>query len=249
LKRGIIKNTPNYPFNQIPIVEPLRKQFGVPTIIVNDCSAAVQGERVFGAGVGLDNLFYVTLSTGIGGGAIVDGHLLFGKDGNAPEIGHITIYHCSELICGCGGKGHWEAYAGGKNIPNFARVLISRMNWEGSLLYEICNGKLVNIHTKTIFDLSKQKDQLSMNIVEEIGKINAVGFSNIINTFDPELITVGGSVALNNPGLILNPILKGVDQYIINRKPEIIITPLGGDAVLTGALALSLCAHQRPSES
>jgi glucokinase len=88
-----------------------------------------------------------------------------------------------------------------------------------------------------------------MNIVEEIGKINAVGFSNIVNTFDPELITLGGSVALNNPRLVLNPILKGIDQYIINRKPEIIITPLEGDAVLTGALALSLCAHLKPNES
>jgi len=79
-------------------------------------------------------------------------------------------------------------------------------------------------------------------VVSEIGRINAVGFANITNLFDPELITVGGSIVLNNPGLVLDPILGNIDKHLINRKPEIMVTPLGGDAVLIGALALAMRA-------
>jgi glucokinase len=70
--------------------------------------------------------------------------------------------------------------------------------------------------------------------------VNAIGFANIVNVFDPQLITVGGSVALNNPDLILRPILENIDRHLINRRPEIKITPLGGEAILYGALALAI---------
>ena len=91
LGRGVITNTPNYLFNEMPVVGPLREKFAVPVKMVNDCAAGVLGEHFYGAGRGIDNLFYVTFSTGLGGGAMVDGHLLGGKDGNAVEIGHLTI--------------------------------------------------------------------------------------------------------------------------------------------------------------
>lgn len=239
-KTGTITNTPNYPFNQIPITKPLDEKYGIKSIMVNDCSAAVMGERIFGAGKGLKNIFYVTLSTGLGGGAIVDGHLLSGKDGNAPEIGHVTVCYDSDLVCGCGAKGHWEAYSSGMNLPNFATAILKEMEWKNSLLYKRSSGKMINLDTKMIFNAAREGDKTSLKIVEEIGKINTVGFANIVNTFDPELITLGGSVALNNPSMILNPIRMNIDQHIINRKPEIMITPLRDDIVLFGALALAL---------
>ena len=127
LRRGMITNTPNYPFKEIPVVEPLREWFGVPVRIANDCTAGVLGEHFYGAGKGVYNLFYVTFSTGLGGGAMVDGHLLMGKDGNAVEVGHLTIDPDSEIVCGCGCPGHWEAYCGGMNIPRFARRLLRDM--------------------------------------------------------------------------------------------------------------------------
>ena len=96
--------------------------------------------------------------------------------------------------------------------------------------------------SKTIYDAAKQGDEVALGVVAEIGRINAVGFANITNVFDPELITVGGSVALNNPRLILDPIRENIDKHLINRKPEIMVTPLGEDAVLIGALALAMRA-------
>ncbi len=80
---------------------------------------------------------------------------------------------------------------------------------------------------------------LSLKFVEEIGRLNAIGFANINTIYDPKLITIGGSIALNNQPLILNPILAHIKQYTVNRLPEIRITPLGRDAVLYGAIALA----------
>ncbi len=243
LERGMITNTPNYPFKEIPVVEPLREAFGVPVKIVNDCTAGVLGEHVYGAGKGIYNLFYVTISSGLGGGAMVDGHLMVGKDGNAVEVGHLTIHPDSEMICGCGCPGHWEAYCGGMNIPRFAQMLLRRSDWRKSLLAVLCGGDAKAITTEMIFDAAKQGDEAALRIVDEVGKINAVGVADIVNAYDPELITIGGSVALNNPELILTPIQRYVARHVINRLPEIMITPLGGDIVLYGALALALEAE------
>ena len=236
MKQGIITNTPNHPLEGIPIVKPLKEVFNADVTILNDCAAAVFGEQIFGAGKGLTNLFYVTLSTGIGGGAIVDNHLLKGKDGNAVEIGHIIIDPNSELICGCGGKGHWEALASGKNIPKYAELLIKNKVVKPFNRYN--EKKLIS--TESLFKSAKKGNKLSLKIINEVGKINLIGFADVINMFDPELVTVGGSIALKNPKLILDPILSSIDDYLINRKPTIKITPLGEDVVLYGALALAL---------
>ncbi len=240
LEKGEITNTPNYEFNDIPVVEPLKKHFGVETVIVNDCAAAVLGEQRFGDGKGIENLVYVTLSTGLGGGAIVDNHLLMGKDGNAAEVGHITIDANSKTRCGCGGYGHWEAFCGGKNLPRFARKLIYKTPWKQSIIADMTCGDLNQLTTKTLFDAAKQGDEIARKIINEVGRINAVGFANIVNAYDPELITIGGSIALNNPELILSPIEKNIDRHLLNRKPEIKITSLGEDIVLLGALALAM---------
>jgi glucokinase len=198
------------------------------------------GERLFGAGQGLNNLVYVTISTGLGGGAIVDGTLLLGKDGNAVEVGHMTIDPESEFICGCGCKGHWEAFSGGRNIPVYASKLLSGLEWNIGVLHQLTKGNLNNLDTKKIFEAAKKGDQIAHRLVCEIGVKNAIGFANIINAYDPELITIGGSIALNHPNLILNPIKDNISKHTINRVPEIIITPLGHDSVIMGALALAM---------
>ena len=239
---GIITNTPNYPFKEIPVTEPLKKEFEVPVKIVNDCSAGVLGEHTFGAGQDTENLFYVTMSTGLGGGAIVDGHLLMGKEGNAVEIGHITIYPHSRIMCGCGCPGHWEAFSGGKNIPQYARTLLRDTYWRSSLLSDLCGGNPKAITVKMIFDAAKQGDDHALMVVEEIGKVNAIGFADIVNAYDPELITVGGSIALNNSDLIMRPIEHYIAGHVINRLPCIMITPLGEDVILYGAMALAMGA-------
>jgi glucokinase len=156
------------------------------------------------------------------------------------EVGHLTIDPDSPLVCGCGKRGHWEAYSSGTNIPNFARLLLKEIDSMGSLLLELASGDPDGITTEILFEAAKKRDPTALTIVRRIGDVNAIGFAGIVNVFDPQLITVGGSVALNNPDLILRPILENIDRHLINRRPEIKITPLGGEAILYGALALAI---------
>jgi len=236
-RKGIITKSPNLFFKNIPIAKPL-SDFGLPIYFLNDCNTAVVGEYVFGAGKGLNNIIYLTLSTGIGTGAIIDDTLLLGRDGNAVEMGHTTINSDDKFTCGCGKKGHWEAYCSGRNIPNFVKYLIkSKFKNQNSLLFKYAGKDLSKLNAKIVFDCAKNKDKLSMQIVDEIGRMNAIGVANIIDAFDPELITIGGSVALNNKKLVLDPIKKYVENYTMNKLSKIRITTLGDSIVLYGAVA------------
>jgi glucokinase len=239
-RRGILLNPANLPVGKVPLGEFLREEFKLPVYVLNDCTTAVLGEKIFGLGRGSNNLFYVTLSSGIGGGAIVDGNLLIGKDGNAVEIGHIVVDIDGRMVCGCGGRGHWEAYCSGKNIPSFVKYLVETYpsRFLGGKIRELIkNG---NLTTENLFQLAGEGDEYALKIVREVGRINAVGFANINTAYDPELITIGGAIALHNPSLILEPIISQIKEYTINRVPEIRITPLGDDIVLYGAIALAM---------
>lgn len=240
LKDGELVKPTNLPFERVPLREPISKSLGTPVELVNDSTAGAMGERRFGAGRGLDSIVYVTLSTGIGGGAIVDGRPLLGKDGNAAEIGHIVVDPDGRLICGCGKKGHWEAYCSGRNMPNFVRTKLEEMEGgivEDSLLLKSIDGDLSKLSSKILFESAKSGDSLSLELVQEIGKLNAIGFADLTNVYDPSLITVGGRVALENEELVLDPIRKHLSEYTRNREPEIMVTPLGEDVGLYGAIA------------
>lgn len=241
LKRGGLMKPTNIPYDFIPLVEPLEDIFHLPTYLLNDCSTAVMGEKFFGAGKNHENLAYITLSTGIGGGIYVDGHLLIGKDGNATEVGHFTIDYEGKLLCGCGKRGHWEAYCSGNGIPNYVRLLLSQERFEGvkdSLLMRRISGDLDRLTAKILYDCAKAGDPLALELVDKIGILNSVGFACVVDAYDPSLITVGGSIALRNESLIIDPIRRGVKEHARNRVPEIKITPLGDDVVLYGALAM-----------
>jgi len=241
LKRGFILKTPNLPFEKVPLRDPLEREFGVDVKILNDCTAAVVGEKFIGAGKNVDNLVYVTISTGIGGGAYVDGHLLIGKNGNAVEIGHMIVDPEGLLICGCGKPGHWEAYCSGSNIPRYAKFLLNRMgNWQSSLIYEMTNGDLGKLNAKIVYDAARKNDKIATAIVEKITRFNIIGIANTIEAYDPELLTIGGSVALKNVDLVIEPLVQEVKKHVMIEPPEIKATPLGDEVVLYGAIALSI---------
>ncbi|MGB9729987.1 MAG: ROK family protein [Thermoprotei archaeon] len=242
LNRGIILKTANLPFKKIPLVSYFKNHFNTNVILVNDCVAGVIGEHIFGAGKMHENLVYITISTGIGAGVYVDGKPLIGKDGNAHEVGHMIVDPKGKLTCGCGGKGHWEAYSSGSGIPKLVKLILSKKDKnqiKESLLLRLTNN-IEKIDAKTVYEAAKLNDKLALEIIEQINKYNIIGFANIINVYDPSLITVGGSITLNNPDLVLNPIRQNVKKYIINRPPEIMLTPLGEDVVLYGAIAIAL---------
>src|SRR4030067_557708 len=109
MSKGMLITPPNLPFDVISLTDPLKRELKVPVSLINDCAGAALGETTFGAAKGVENFVYITISTGIGGGAIVNGTLLLGKDGNGHEVGHFVIDYDGRLTCGCGKKGHWGA--------------------------------------------------------------------------------------------------------------------------------------------
>ena len=148
-----------------------------------------------------------------------------------------------KLSCSGGVFSGWECYASGANIPKFAKLIIENKDpskFRESLLYTLSNGNLDNLNSKMIYDAAKRGDSLAMEIVRKIGEVNAMGFASVINVFDPELITVGGSVAINNRELVMPYIIEGVKKYVVNRVPKIVVTSLGEDIGLLGALALAM---------
>jgi glucokinase len=247
-RSGTIVNSPNIPFKKVALVEHLQREFPGPVTLMNDGNAGVLGEKTVGAGRHVDHLAYVTLSTGIGGGVIVDGRLLEGKDGNAAEVGHLVIDSDGRLLCGCGKQGHWEAYCSGENIPRYAKLCLQDRSDGARFLLKVTNGNPEALTTQIIFDTAKTGDSIACSLVDAIGRRNAAGFANIINAYDPSRITVGGTLALKHPQLILAPLKKHLHRYVLNRLPEIAITSLGDDIVLHGALAMVFQPSRKSQE-
>jgi glucokinase len=231
-RRGGIVDPANLPQTGfIPLARPLIDTFGSDVLLINDCSAAAVAEKEVGLGKGFDNLVYVTLSTGIGAGVFVDGHLLVGKDGNAHEVGHMVIDLEGRLVCGCGRAGHWEAYCSGRNIPRLAPLVLDDATEARRV------GALTSLQ---IYELSRGGDKACASVVREVGLLNAMGFATIIDLYDPALVVVGGSVALNNGDQVLSPIRERIGDLTRNRVPILKLTEMGEDVVISGALLAAL---------
>jgi len=239
IRSGRVVNPTNIDIEIVELKKPLENWLKKPVYVLNDAAAGVLGEKMFGLGKNYSNIVYITMSTGIGGGIIVDDHLLIGKLGNAHEIGHIVVDYDSDIPCGCGGYGHWEAFAGGANIPRLAMILarnnpdmIKTKCYEESLKGELTPPKL--------FKYYRENDIFAKYVVEKIIKASGAGLASVINSYDPELVTLGGSVYLNNIDILKEPMVRYALKNIITEPPKIETTPLGEDIVLYGALALAI---------
>ncbi|MCD5396311.1 MAG: ROK family protein [Candidatus Pacebacteria bacterium] len=233
-KKGEIVNSPNIPFKKVPIIQPLKRKFKLPVYLFNDCTSAVWGEKHFGKGKKFKNIIYITISSGIGGGAIVDNHLLFGREGNAVEIGHFKIDTKYNLLCGCKkGRGHWEGYCSGNNMPRFFKFWLKSQGLNFSNL----NFSIKKIKTsKEIFELARKREKIVLKFLKEVGKLNAAGINNVMVAYDPEIIILGGSIVLYNKEFILPYFKPYFEKYL--PLPKIIITPLKEDVVLFGSASL-----------
>jgi len=175
-------------WTEIPLEQAVKEVYP-QTKIGNDCVTAVVAEHRLGAGKGVDNLVYVTWSTGIGGGAIVDGHVLSGKNGNAPHVGHIYIATTGPE-CGCGQKGDLESLCSGPAIER---------------LYEEAKNK--RLTTKQVFQEYRKGNGAAIGVVRNAARNMARGLVSMNNMFDTELFIIGGSVFMKD-GDILQPLVE-----------------------------------------
>jgi glucokinase len=228
--RGVVINPPNIALPEIPLVTPLVKEFGIPVRLINDCPAGALGELYFGDAKGCRDFVYITISTGIGGGVVAGGKILLGKNGNAAEIGHFNVDTRYNVMCGCGYPGHWEAYASGRYIPDFFSLWCRENNIAVS-------GDWVH-SAQGIFEAVRAGYPGLDDFMEEFGRINARGISDVIVAYDPSLIILDGSVIRNNADLLLPLFERYIDRFL--PLPKIRISRLSGLSPLLGA---SVIAH------
>jgi len=237
LAEGTVEGPANFPdsVDTIPLVGPVSNLVDSERVYLhNDTVAGVIGER-FHADSNPDDMAYVTISSGIGAGVAVDGNVLEGWDGNAGELGHMVVDPQGRRTCGCGRDGHWEAYCSGNNIPEYARMLAEEDGGvETALPLEDAD-----FSAKHVFEYAGE-DEFADHVVDQVGFWNAVGMTNLVQSYAPLVVYVGGAVALNNPDLVLDPIRDHLDDGVFNNVPQVRLTTLGDDVVLRGAVASAL---------
>jgi glucokinase len=248
-KTGVVLNPHNLPgWIDVPLARMVRERFGVPALLENDANAAGLAEVLIGAAAGHRNIFYVTLSTGIGTGIIIDGKIYHGKNGVAGEGGHVVVEPRSEYICGCGTPGCIEAIASGPGMARRARVLLEQKPAEASLLRAMTRGDLRKITPKMIGEAAKRKDAAARRILDETGFYLGVWLGGMVSLLDPEAIVIGGGVSeIGKP--LFDKIRATLPGYTINRAvvPTLPIMPakLRRDVGIYGAASLFLPQQQR----
>lgn len=246
----------------IPLVGPLEEEFNVPVRLENDCTAAVLGEVYYGIGKEVEDkrslhLVYITLSTGFGGGVWDGGHLLRGKDGNAAEVGHFLVKE-GGLKCGCGSYGCAEAYCSGTGIAQNARLrllgewsqlkedygailhgLVLREAGQGKPSGRPSPGELVeSMAAPLVFEAAKRGDRLAREVLDEAWRYGGIALADIANAYDPQVIAVGGPLALEHPE-ILELMREEMLHHLNVAPPEVLLTPLRDAVVEYGALVLA----------
>ncbi len=234
-EKGLITLSPNLPgWHDVPLRDIVKRKYGANTLLVNDASAAALGEHQFGAGKGVNNLIYLTVSTGIGGGIIIDGKLYLGSSGGAGEIGHMTI-DVDGPRCNCGDTGCLETLASGTAVAEEAVRRIKQ--GEGSSLTEIMKGEIENITAEKVSVAAQEGDSLASEVISQAATYLGIGMVNLVNIFNPEMIIIGGGMAKMGD-LLLEPARRVVRERAFQlsaRLVRIVPAQLGDTAGVLGA--------------
>jgi glucokinase len=233
--KGLITSSPNLPgWSNVPLRDMVRERYGVDSCLVNDANAAALAEHRLGAGRGTNNLIYLTVSTGIGGGIIVNGELYSGISGCAGELGHMTI-DANGPECDCGNVGCLEVFASGKAVAGEAKRRIKQGGQ--SRLTDIVSGNLEGITAEKVAMAAQGGDRLAMEVISRAAGYLGVGMVNLVNIFNPEMIVVGGGLSKMGE-LLLGPARQVVKQRafpLCAGAVRIVTAELGDDAGVLGA--------------
>jgi glucokinase len=223
----------------------VEQEFGLPAKVENDANAAGLAEVLFGAAVGYKDVFYVTVSTGIGTGIIINRKIYHGKNGIAGEGGHVSIDYRSPYRCGCGTYGCIEALAAGPAMARRARVMLEQEHNLPSVLRELTHGRAEQISPLMIQQAARQGDRVAKTVLEETGFYLGVWLAGMITLFDPEAIVIGGGVShIGKP--LFDKIRATIPQHTINgfaAKTPVLPAKLRTNVGVYGAAAVFLPAE------
>jgi glucokinase len=222
--RGVLIAPPHLPgWHDVPVVRLTEDAFGLAATLENDATAAAAGEHRWGAGAGVRNMVYLTISTGVGGGVVIDGRLYRGSMGNGGELGHVTIDWHGRRCRGCGRLGCLEAYVSGTSIAERAHEAGLELPTAAAVAAAARDG-----------------DPGATAIWDETVEALACGLTSIVNLFEPELVVLGGGVTRSGDQL-LRPVRERVRASTMQpagNAADIVLSPLGDQVGVIGAAAI-----------
>ena len=238
---GVVEYSCNLPFCKFPLSKTIADDLGISADrikLANDANAAAWGEAVAGAAKGSSNSIMVTLGTGVGGGIIIDNQIYTGFNYAGAEIGHIVI-EIDGAQCGCGRKGCWEAYSSATGLIRMTKEKIAECEAQGR--YTVMS-EAPRVSGRTACDAMRAGDAAGKEVYDKYVKYLAAGLTNMINIFQPQIISLGGGVSGEGQSLIdaLEPLIRQ-EQYggEVVELTQLRIAKLGNDAGIIGAAALA----------
>lgn len=236
---GIIEYSNNLGFDNVPVVELMRKHIDKPVYVENDANAAAYGEFVAGAAKGANNAVAITLGTGVGGGIIINGKIYSGSNFAGAEIGHMVI-EVDGPQCTCGRKGCFEVFSSATGLIRMTKEAMEAD--KQSLMWEMSKED-DHISARLAFNAMRAGDKSATEVVNKYIKYLAAGITNTINIFQPDILCIGGGVC-NEGDPLLVPMKELVAKEVYTRaskkNTQIVIASLGNDAGIIGAAFLGL---------
>ncbi|MCA9912725.1 MAG: ROK family protein [Anaerolineae bacterium] len=237
-EKGTVVAPPNLPgWHHVPLAKMIEDEFQLPTYLGNDANVAALAEAALGAAQGYDHSIYLTISTGIGSGMIVDGILLTGATGLAAEAGHVI------LLTENGKVSSLELEAAGPALARQARAAMEA--GEESIMQVLCGGDLSAVDARTVGSAALRGDALAVRIIKRAGYIVGLGITSLLHIFNPQVVVIGGGVT-NVGDILLDAIWETVREHALDQAywEDLIIvrSTISEDVSLLGAAALAFTA-------
>ncbi len=235
---GNIEHAFNLPWKGVlPLADMLSKRCNIPVYVTNDANAAAIGEMTYGTAKGMKNFIVITLGTGVGSGIVINGQVVYGNDGFAGELGHVTMVRGDNgRLCGCGRRGCLEAYCSATGVARTAKEITEQMNEPGLL------SNIKNITARDVYNAAMNGDKTALEIFNFTGNMLGEAIADFIAFSSPQAIILFGGLTRAGD-LLLEPIKKSVDKNVLHTykgKVQILISQLkDSDAAILGASALA----------
>lgn len=241
---GVIEYSCNLPFRQFPICDFIRERFPAPQVFVeNDANAAAWGEAVAGAARGTHNSVMITLGTGVGGGIIIDDKVYSGFNYAGAELGHIVI-EVGGRPCGCGRKGCWEAYSSATALIRMTAEALEAASASGreTIMTEMVR-KAGKVSGRTAFDAMRAGDAVASEVVRRYLGYLAQGLANVINIFQPEVLSIGGGIS-NEGDSLMDALIPLINDEVYGQgvvpSTRICVAQLKNNAGIIGGAVLGV---------
>lgn len=237
---GNIEHAPNLLWKGIiPLAQLMTDKFGIPTVLTNDANAAAIGEMTYGVARGMKNFIMITLGTGVGSGIVIDGKLVYGNDGFAGELGHVTMVRNNGRLCGCGKSGCLETYASATGLARTAREILESSKTDSLLR----NLPAESITSKDVYEAAIEGDKVANEIFDFTGKILGEALADFVAFSAPEAFVLFGGLTKSGD-LILKPIVDNMEKNLLpiwkGGKIKVLFSELKeADAAVLGASALA----------